>query len=406
MTVSARRKIARSFAVGLIILTLTSDGWSQSTEKILHTFTGPDGSMPAGGVIIDMQGNLYGVTSFGGALGCCGVVFELSPASDGTWTEKVIYDFSIGGGADGFLPWGGLVFDSKGNLYGTTLSGGANSNGTVFQLSPGSDGTWTEKVLYSFTGGADGGSLFESTLIVDASGNLFGYSEGGGAYGYGVVFEIAAGSNGTWTQTVLHSFKGGNDGMSPYASPLLMDAAGKLYGATPVGGAHDYGVVYQLTPQSNGAWSEKIIYALTGTSGLNDPFGGLVLDSAGNLYSAFTFGIFELMPGTNGSWTEKTLYRFVGSPDGAYPEGVISDKAGNLYGTTNTGGVHHGAVFELSPGSNGSWSERVLYRFQPNGIDGISPQFGALALDGNGNVYGTTPQGGTSSQGVVFEVTP
>ena len=403
-TMSAYLTVARFFAVALFILTLSSAGWSQ-TEKIIYTFTVADGGTPEGGVTADSQGNLYGTTSTGGALGCCGTVIELSPGS-GTWTEKVIYDFSLGGGADGFLPYSGLVFDTKGNLYGTTLSGGANFQGTVFELSPGSSGIWTEKVLYSFTGGTDGGSLFDSSLIVDSSGNLFGNSDGGGTYGYGAIFEIVAGSNGTWTEKVVHSFKGGNDGMYPYASPLVMDAEGELYGATPVGGAHDFGVVYQLTPQSNGTWSEKIIYAPTGVDGLNGPFGGLVLDTAGNLYSAFTFGIFELMPEKNGNWTEKTLYRFVGSPDGAYPEGVISDKVGNPYGTTNSGGVHRGTVFELSPGSNGSWSERVLHRFQPDGIDGIFPQFGTVAVDSSGNVYGTTPQGGGSSQGVVFEVTP
>jgi uncharacterized repeat protein (TIGR03803 family) len=115
---------------------------------------------------------------------------------------------------------GGLVFDSKGNLYGTTLSGGAFFGGTVFELTPAPNGTWTESALYSFTGGADGGSLFASTLIIDGSGNLYGTTDGGGAYGYGVVFEIVAGSNGTWTEKVLHSFKGGNDGVHPFASPI------------------------------------------------------------------------------------------------------------------------------------------------------------------------------------------
>ena len=406
MRESERLTIARLFATATIALTLCSAGWAQSVEKILYAFSGSDGSVPQVGITLDAEGNLYGTTSYGGSLGCCGTVFELSPSSNGTWAEKVIYDFSIGAGADGSIPWGGLVFDGKGNLYGTAFSGGAYYQGAVFELTPGSDGTWTEKVLYSFTGGADGGALLASTLIVDGSGNLYGTGEVGGAYGLGVVFEIVASANGTWTEKVLHSFAGNNDGASPYGSPLVMNAAGKLYGATPAGGAHDYGVVYELTPQSNGTWSEKIIYALTGLDGLTNPFGGLVLDTAGNLYSAFALGILELIPGKNGIWTEKTLYRFVGSPDGAGPDGVVSSKAGNLYGTTNTGGVHRGTVFQLSPGSNGSWSERILHRFQPDGIDGIFPQFGTLAIDSSGNLYGTTPQGGSSSQGVVFEVTP
>jgi uncharacterized repeat protein (TIGR03803 family) len=260
-------------------------------------------------------------------------------------------------------------------------------------------------VLYSFTGGADGGSLFSCGLIIDSSGNLYGNSDGGGAYGYGAIFEIAPGVNGTWTEKVIHSFKGGNDGTNPYASPLVMDRKGRLYGAAPGGGAHDYGLIYQLTPQSNGSWSEKIIYAFTGASGLGDPYGGLVTDSAGNLYSAYTFGIFELMPQKDETWKEKTLYKFVGGSDGAYPQSLILDNTGNLYGATNTGGVHRGTVFELSPGSNGSWSERILHRFQPDGVDGTFPQFGPVAVDGSGNVYGSTPQGGTAGQGVVFQIT-
>src|ERR1700732_1643750 len=198
MSTTLRLTIARFFAAAAIALTLTSVGWTQSTEKILHTFTGSsDGSVPEAGMTLDSQGNLYGTTGFGGAFGCCGTVFELSPGSNGTWTEKMIYDFSLGGGADGFIPWGGLVFDNKGNLYGTTFLGGASFQGTVFELTHGANGTWTESVLYSFTGGADGGSLFGSSLIIDGSGNLYGTAESGGAYGYGVVFEMVAGSNGT-----------------------------------------------------------------------------------------------------------------------------------------------------------------------------------------------------------------
>jgi uncharacterized repeat protein (TIGR03803 family) len=404
MTVSVRSTVARFLTASLILLTLSSTGWAQ-TEKILHTFTGPDGSGPWGGVILDSQGNVYGTTTSGGAFGCCGTVFELSPSSNGTWTEKLIYDFSLGGYPTGFLPFGGVVFDSKGNLYGTTLTGGANFAGLVFQLSPASDGTWTETVIYNFTGGADGGNLFASGLIVDSAGNVYGNSNGGGAYGLGAIFEIVAGPNGTWTEKVLHSFQGGTDGSNPYSNPVVMSASGKIYGATAGGGAHDFGVVYELAPQSDGSWSEKIIYAFTGANGLIGPFGGLVLDNAGNLYSAYAFGVFELMPQTNGTWTEKTLHTFPGNPDGAYPEGVIFDKSGNLYGTTNSGGVHRGAVFRLSPGSNGSWSEQIPYRFQPNGVDGTFPQFGTLAVDASGNVYGSTPSGGSASQGVVFEIT-
>ncbi len=405
MSATLRFTIARFFAAAAILLTLTASGRAQSIEKILHTFTGSDGAGPMLGMTMDSQGNLYGTTAFGGAFGCCGTAYELSPGSNGTWTEKVIYDFSVGGFSLGGIPWGGLVLDSKGNLYGTTLSGGSSFQGTVFQLAPGANGTWTYTVIYNFTGGADGGNPFASTLIVDASDNLYGTVENGGAYGYGVVFEMVAASNGTWTQKVLHSFKGGNDGIYPFANTLVMDPSGKLYGATVSGGAHDFGVVYQLTPESNGTWAEKIIYSFTATNGLNGPYGGLALDSAGNLYSACTFCIFELTPGSNGTWTQKVLHTFTGSPDGAYPGAVTLDKAGNLYGMTCTGGVHRGTVFRLSPTSNGTWRETILHRFQPDGVDGVFPNPGALVVDASGNVYGTTPSGGTSAQGVVFAIT-
>src|SRR5882672_597582 len=216
MSTTLRFTIAKFFAAAAISLTLTPTGCAQNIEKILHTFTGSDGSGPQEGMVLDSQGNLFGTTAFGGALGCCGTAFELSPGSNGTWTEKVIYDFTLAGFFQGFLPWGALVFDSKGNLYGTTLSGGASSQGTVFQLVPGANGTWTSTVIYNFTGGADGGNPFSSTLIADPSDNLYGTVETGGAYGYGVVFQLAPGANGTWTQKVLHSFKGGNDGLIPF----------------------------------------------------------------------------------------------------------------------------------------------------------------------------------------------
>jgi uncharacterized repeat protein (TIGR03803 family) len=189
-------------------------------------------------------------------------------------------------------------------------------------LAPASDGNWTEKVLYNFTGGTDGGSLFGCGLTVDAAGNVYGNSDEGGAYGYGAIFEIVPGPNGIYTEKVIHSFKGGNDGTNPYSNPVIIDAAGRIYGATAGGGAHDFGIVYQLTPESNGTWAEKIIYNFTGENGLAGPFGGLVMDSAGKLYSAFNFGVFELMPQKDGTWKEETLYRFTGSPDGAYPEGL------------------------------------------------------------------------------------
>jgi len=315
----------------------------------------------------------------------------------------VLHSFGASSG-DGTDPFSAPVFDSKGNLYGTTLSGGANFQGTVYELSP-ANGGWIESVLYTFTGGADGGSVYTSRLTIDSSGNLYGVTNSGGAYGFGVVFELSPGSNGTWTEKVLHSFTGGDDGGNPYASSVVLDSSGSLYGIARSGGAHDYGVVFGLTPQFNGTWSEKVIYDFPGAANGAAPIGGLLLDSSGKLYGA-AYEVFELVPGSNGMRTKKTLHSFTGTPDGAFPEAaLISDKAGNLYGTTNSGGAHNGTVFELMPGPNGNWNERVLYRFS-GGTDGVFPNWSSLAMDASGNLYGTTQTGGASNVGVVFEVTP
>lgn len=314
----------------------------------------------------------------------------------------MIYAFS-GSSNDGVFPFGSLIFDGKGNLYGTTIGGGPSFGGTVFELTPGSGGTWTEKILYSFTG-TDGSEPYAS-LIFDGTGNLYGTTLAGGAYGFGIVFELVAGSNGTWTEKVLHSFTGGNDGANP-DGPLVLDSKGNLYGTTVSAGPRDYGAVFELTPGSNGNWSEKVIYALPGAGG-SGPFDVLIFDSSGNLYGTSATTVFELTPGTNGTWTEKTLHTFLGGKDGAYAEsGLILDKAGDLFGTTYTGGAHHGTVYELKPGSNNTWNETVIHRFAAGTGDGVFPGPANLVQDARGNLYGTTSQGGTANAGVVYEITP
>jgi uncharacterized repeat protein (TIGR03803 family) len=406
MHTRTRYAVSKAFVLVAIAVTLTGSGWAQATEKILYSFTGSaDGGYPQSGLVADSKGNLYGTTSQGGsgAYCHCGTIFELIPGANGTWTESVLHSFGASS-TDGTSPFSQPVFDSKGNLYGTTSFGGANFQGTVYELSP-ANGGWIESVLYTFTGGADGGSIDTSRLTIDRSGNLYGVTNSGGVFGFGVVFELSPGSNGTWTEKVLHSFTGGDDGGNPYASSVVLDSSGSLYGTARGGGAHDYGVVFGLTPQSNGTWSEKVIYDFPGGAVGADPIGGLLLDSSGKLYGA-AFDVFELVPGSNGMRTKKMLHSFTGTPDGAFPEAaLISDKAGNLYGTTNSGGAHNGTVFELMPGPNGNWNERVLHRFS-GGTDGVSPNWSSLAMDAGGNLYGTTQTGGASNVGVVFEVTP
>lgn len=397
-----------SFVAFIVVMALAI-GASGQTESVLYSFSGgSDGVSSYAGLIFDGNGNLYGTTTGGGtnSTGCsgCGTVFELSPSSSGTWSEKLLYTF----GAlfsDGASPYGPLVFDKKGNLFGTTISGGSAGYGTVFELTPGSSGTWTESVLYSFSNGKDGGIPFFG-LVLDSAGNLYGTTESGGLYGFGTVFELIAGTTGTWTEKVLHSFTGGNDGATPVGG-LVFDSVGNLYGLTISGGLHDYGVAFKLTHSSTGNWSAKAIYSFPSGAGGSSPSGNLIFDSTGNLYGTATYIVFELSPNSSGTWTAKTLHNFAGGSDGATAmTGLIFDKAGSLYGTTDTGGYHRGTVFKLTPASDGTWTETILHRFSASGGDGIFPTYGSLVIDAAGHLYGTTPQGGASNNGIVFEVTP
>lgn len=388
-----------------VLMVLVAIAASAQSEKILYTFTGHgDGGNPYGGVIADGKGNLYGTTSEGGS-SLNGTVFQLSPGSNGNWSEQILYSFTSSNG-DGFEPLAGVAFDGKGNLYGTTFAGGTSFSGTVFQLSPGSNGVWTEKVLYSFGASNTDGSGPGANLVIDSAGNFYGTTRRGGTLGFGTIFKLTPGSNGSWTEKVLHNFTGGSDGANPNGTTLTLDAAGNIYGVSGAGGPHNYGLVFKLSQGSNGAWTEKVLYAFPGGAVGGNPQGGVVLDAAGNLYGVASYSVFELTPGTNGTWAEKSVHNFAGGSDGAYPEAqLIFDKAGNLYGTTSGGGSHKGTVFELSPGANGTWTETVLHKFT-GGSDGIFPGNATLAADASGNLFGTTTQGGTSNVGVIFQVTP
>jgi uncharacterized repeat protein (TIGR03803 family) len=324
-------------------------------------------------------------------------------------TTKVIYSFA--GGTDGEYLDTDLVMDSAGNIYGTTVQGGDFGGGTVFQLSPSGSG-WTHTVLYSFTGSKDGGEPYKGVTL-DAQGNLYGTAVTGGfgscEGGCGVVFKLTN-SNGTWTQSVIHYFSGGNDGSGP-GSGLAFDRHGNLYGMTPTGGAYGLGTIYQLQPQSNGTWKLHVAHAFTGgVDGSSGSAGRLILDHAGNFYGVTTVGgangdgiVFELSPGQTG-WTLTPLYAFKDQPDGALPYGgLIFDKAGNLYGTTYYAGVYDvGTVYKLTK-ANGTWTESVLYNFK-GGSDGSSP-ISTLVSDATGNLYGTTSDGGASCAcGVIFKI--
>ena len=357
------------------------------TETVLYSFgsSATDGSAPLSGLIMDGAGNLYGTTSAGGTYGL-GTVFKISPNG----TETVLHAFA-GGTTDGQFPLRRLVMDSAGNLYGTTALGGANDLGTVFKISA----AGTETVLYSFAGKQQpsGG------LIMDGAGNLYGTTSGGGANDDGTVFKI--GPNGT--ETVLYSFgSSATDGSAPL-SGLIMDGAGNLYGTTAGGGANDDGTVFKIGP--NG--TETILHSFAGgtTDGAR-PEAGLIMDSAGNLYGT------TLLAGVNQAGTvfkidlttgtETVLYSFSdNTTDGADPQAaLIMDSAGNLYGTTVDGGANNdGTVFKISP--NGT--ETVLHSFADGTTDGAKPQ-AALIVDSAGDLFGTTQSGGTYNGGTVFKI--
>jgi len=471
-------------------LTPTQSGpW---TEATLYSFTGgADGSGPGGGLIFDKSGNLDGVTESGGSsTGCysgepCGTVFQLVPGANNQWSEKVLYSFNS---ADGQAPLGQLLLDQSGNLYGTTIYGGSASLGTAFKLTP-SSGSWSETVLWSFTGGADGqtpqfgvaagtagqlygvnypiystpgngvifelqsnaqgqwsettltsfadndGGLPQANLIADSSGNLYGVTSQGGSHGYGTVFKLTL-SGSSWKETVLYNFPtGASGGTYSYANPsnLIFDASGNLYAETSYGGSAGDGMILELSPASGGKWTEKTLFNFTSTSTGTRPFGGLIFDSAGNLYGTTQLGgvvkkgcnsgcgtVFKLSP-AQGSWKETVLYEFNGgTADGEQPVGgVVFDQSGNLYGTTSFGGITAsecgegcGTVFKLTPNSGGAWTETVLYEFSGQHGDGATPDAG-LIFDNAGNLYSTTADGGnhgeicgTNGCGIVYELSP
>ena len=339
-------------------------------------------------------------------------------SASGAWAQskyKTLYKFR--GGTDGSAPFASLIFDHAGNLYGTTEEGGNLSFcysgcGVVFKLAPNSDGSWIESVIHSFcptypyTDGASPGA----SLIFDGAGNLYGTAFGGGAHGYGVVFRLSSTQDGRWSENVLYSFCSltkCTDGANPNTN-LIFDQAGNLYGTATGGGADGQGVVFQLTPgDSEGGWKEKVLHQFTGSEDGRNPYAGVTFDETGNLYGTTESGglydrgtVFQLAPDTGGGWKEKILHHFTGGTDGNNPfAGLIVDGVGNLYGTTVQGGNHSqcmgigcGVVFRLTPNPGGSWNEQVLHQFT-GGKDGKGP-FAGLVFDQAGNLYSTTEAGG------------
>ncbi len=350
-----------------------------------------------------------------------GMSMVLTIPAQASSVETVLYNFA--GPPDGSLPGFKLIQDAAGNFYGVTFAGGVYGqntfSGTVFELSL-QNGVWVEKTLHSFGGGVDGLQP-SGSLVMDKAGNLYGVTGNGSSF-RGTVYELTPDGNGNWTETILHGFGGG---VYPPVGGLTMDAAGNLYGVAQQGGGtscrYGCGAVYELSPPAKNAkkkkWKYTLLYRFLGPKH-NDgahPNGDLVFDAAGNLYGTTQSGgandkgtAFELSPGAGG-WTEKVLYNLGANPaDGvASSAGLIFDAAGNFYGTTVSGGNNAcGTVFELSPNA-GNWTENVLYSF--TGLsDGCDPYASVTLRDGK--LYGTTifggDQPGGSGNGVVFELVP
>jgi len=290
------------------VFQLTPAGGEWTKTTIYDFGMGSDGCEPQGGLVFDASGNLYGATRSGGTDGF-GTVFELKPSVGGDWTESVIHSFA-GAGSDGAYPLAGLAADAAGNFYGTTVWGGTGNVGSVYELSPSSDGTWTESVLYSFSANV---AIPKSKLWVDASGNLFGTASDDGENGPGAAFELTKNSQGAWQQTVLHIFGGKRDGERPF-SDLFQDANGSLYGTTYIGGQGGAGTVYKLTPNSGGGWSFETLNSFSGKDG-NAPYDGVV-------YVGANFGTLYALDATSGAqlWSAHLIH-YGNSP--AVANGVV-----------------------------------------------------------------------------------
>ncbi|HSY64693.1 MAG TPA: choice-of-anchor tandem repeat GloVer-containing protein [Terriglobales bacterium] len=377
---------------------------------------------------------------------CCAVAavtMGLAASSLGAGSETVLHTFT--NGSDGSFPFSGLTLDTKGNLYGTTDTGGGGefADGTVFQLTPKAGGGFNFQTIHAFSQAKGDGGNPAGSVVLDAAGNIYGTTSNGQIGGCGIVYELSPSKGGTYKETILHKFRGNNDGCNS-SGFVILDEAGNLFGATASGGGgvnntfcnHGCGTVFELTKNANGTFTEKVIHRFTGKNedGRN-PLGGLVFDKSGNLWGTTQVGghshsstcggadvcgtVFELTPNANGTWTESTLFSFSDNSTGFNPvTNLVVDDEGNLYGTTVNGGPSlEGLVFKLTPEGNGKVTESIVHDFGgPCCTDGVHP-FNGLTIDAVGNLYGAVQGGGGTTTvctggfvdtgcGIVYKLTP
>jgi hypothetical protein len=400
---------------------------AQAPLTTLYTFNdNPDGYAPNGSLISDGNGALYGVTA-GGGQSRWGTVFQLVPpsAAGGAWTENVLYSFqglADNPGPDGSDPSGSLIFDGQGNLYGTAVFGGAGNPGcgVVFELSPpgAASSTWTQTVLYKFGGPPADGCNPNGSLAMDANGALYGTTWSGGPSlsptcptGCGTTFQLVppAAPGGAWTEKMLYSFQGGNDGGIPTGN-VVLGKRGVVYGTTSVGGASGYGVVFALRSSSASPpdWDEHVLYSFTNGADGGKPTGALVFDNAGNLYGTTAYSgsggggtVFQLTrPTSKGTSWGLNIILSPNGADGAEPVSLTMGLA-TIYGTTAGGGINNkGVIFQLAPPTmaGSTWTETVIYRFNDMTLGEYPPINGGMLLSG-GKLFGVTRYGGTVVRG-------
>jgi uncharacterized repeat protein (TIGR03803 family) len=387
----------------ITFVTLLYPAAHAQTFSVIYNFES-DADYPQAGVTL-RAGNLFGTGMECGY--CYGSVFQLAPLGD-SWALTPLFVVRYSG--DPSYPLARVLFGPDGHLYGTMSSGGSGV-GAVFSLTPSvslcktANCFWTQNVIHQFTGTPDGGNPGTADLIFDTQGNIYGTTTKGGTSGLGAVYELQPSGN-NWTESVLYSFSG-PDGATPVE--IIFDNNGNLFGVTRAGGAQNLGTVYELTYTVGIGWQQTPVYSFTGGTDGSDP-SALVSDGVGNFYGATRTGgsggggtLFELSPSGN-SWTFKLLRSFSGQTQCGPARQLTLDAAGNIYGATYCDGPqNHGNIFKMTNTGNG-WLYSSLYEFNSiTGQDGVFPAT-QVTIDTDGTLYGTTIQGGYYGYGVAWQI--